>query len=91
MPIVIKEMHVRTVVERRIVTEAELPEEILRKIENQVVERLSARESGQPDTTTDKTKKRKVTWERCPLQLIRTGTSAARASRRWICPSIRRR
>ena len=46
MPIVIKEMHVRTVVERRIVTEAELPEEMLRKI----VERLSARESGQPDT-----------------------------------------
>ena len=44
MPIVIKEMHVRTVVERRIVTE------VLRKIENRVVERLSARESGQPDT-----------------------------------------
>ena len=34
MPIVIKEMHVRTVVERRIVTEAELTEEMLRKIEN---------------------------------------------------------
>lgn len=50
MPIVIKEMHVHTVVERRIVTEAELPEEILRRIENRVVERLSARESGQPDT-----------------------------------------
>ena len=60
MPIVIKEMHVRTVVERRIVTEAELTEEMvteaelteemLRKIENRVVERLSARESGQPDT-----------------------------------------
>ena len=49
MPIVIKEMHVRTVVERRIVTEAELPEEILRRIEDRVVERLSARESGQPD------------------------------------------
>lgn len=49
MPIVIKEMHVRTVVERRIVTEAELPEEILRKIESRVAERLSARESGQPD------------------------------------------
>lgn len=50
MPIIIKEMHVRTVVERRIVTEEELPEEILRKIENRVVERLSARESGQSDT-----------------------------------------
>ena len=59
MPIIIKEMHVRTVVERRIVTEAELPEEILRRIEDRVeilrriedrvVERLSARESGQPD------------------------------------------
>ena len=34
MPIIIKEMHVRTVVERRIVTEAELPEEILRRIED---------------------------------------------------------
>lgn len=42
-------MHVRTVVERRIITETELPEEILRKIENRVVERLSARESGQTD------------------------------------------
>ena len=36
MPIIIKEMHVRTVVERRIVTEAELPEEILRRIEDRV-------------------------------------------------------
>lgn len=50
MPIVIKEIHVRTVVERRIVTEAELPEEVLRRIENRVVERLYGRESGQPDT-----------------------------------------
>lgn len=49
MPIVIKEMHVRTVVERRIVTEEDVSEEIIRKIENRVVERLSARESGQPD------------------------------------------
>ena len=50
MPIIIKEMHVRTVVERRIITETELPEEILRKIENRGVERLSARESGQTDS-----------------------------------------
>lgn len=50
MPIVIKEMHVRTVVERRIVTETEVSEELLRKIESRIVERLSARESGQPDT-----------------------------------------
>lgn len=49
MPIVIKEMHVRTVVERRIVTEADVPEELLRRIEDRVVDRLSARESGQPD------------------------------------------
>lgn len=50
MPIVIKEIHVRTVVERRIVTEEELPEEVLRRIENHIVERLSARESGQTDS-----------------------------------------
>ncbi|OUP35616.1 hypothetical protein [Bacteroides sp. An19] len=50
MPIVIKEIHVRTVVEQRIVTEAELPEEVLRRIENRVVERLSAHGSWQPDT-----------------------------------------
>lgn len=49
MPIVIKEMHVRTVVERRIVTEENVSEEIIRKIENRVVDRLSDRESGQPD------------------------------------------
>lgn len=50
MPIVIKEMHIRTVVERRIVTEADVSEELLRKIESRVAARLSARESGQPDT-----------------------------------------
>ena len=33
MPIVIKEMHVRTVVEKRIITEADVSEELLRKIE----------------------------------------------------------
>ncbi len=49
MPIVIKEMHIRTVVERRIVTEGELPEEILRKIENRIVDKLSIHENGQPD------------------------------------------
>lgn len=50
MAVVIKEIHVRTVVERRILMETEVPEEILRKIENRVVERLSAHESGQPTT-----------------------------------------
>lgn len=49
MPIVIKEMHVRTVVERRIVTEENVSEEIIRKIENRVVDRLSAFTVGQPD------------------------------------------
>ncbi|RHO71133.1 hypothetical protein DW083_12325 [Parabacteroides sp. AF48-14] len=50
MPIVIKEMHVRTVVERRIVTETEVSEEILRKIESYVVERLSAPKDRQSPT-----------------------------------------
>lgn len=40
MPIVIKEIHIRTVVERRIITETELSEEIIRKIENRVVDKL---------------------------------------------------
>lgn len=48
MPVVIKEIHVRTVVERRIITEAEVPEEILRKIEKRIMDRLSANEDGQP-------------------------------------------
>lgn len=37
MPIVIKEMHVRTVVEKRIITEADVSEELLRKIEDRVM------------------------------------------------------
>lgn len=41
MPIVIKEIHIRTVVERRIITETELSEEIIRKIENRVVDKLN--------------------------------------------------
>lgn len=49
MPILIKEIHVRTVVERRIVTEEDVSEEIIRKIENRIVDKLSARESGQLD------------------------------------------
>lgn len=31
MPVVIKEMHIRTVVEKRIVTEAEISEELMQK------------------------------------------------------------
>lgn len=34
MAVIIKEMRIRTVVEKRVVTEAELPEEILRKVED---------------------------------------------------------
>ena len=47
MPIIIKEMHVRTVVERRIVTEAELPEEILRRIEDRVDPRRQTRRKNE--------------------------------------------
>lgn len=44
MAVIIKEMHIRTVVEKRVVTEAELPEEIIRKIESRVLDRLSEEE-----------------------------------------------
>ncbi len=45
MPVVIKEMRIRTVVEKRIVTEAEISEELIRKIGNQVRDRLDAEDS----------------------------------------------
>ena len=45
MPVVIKEMHIRTVVEKRIVTEVEVSEERIRKIENRVRDRLDAEDS----------------------------------------------
>lgn len=48
MPVIIKEMRIRTVIEKRIVTEAEISEEIIRKIESRILDRLSAGESGQP-------------------------------------------
>lgn len=48
MPVIIKEIHVRTVVERRIVTETEVPEEIMRKIEKRILDRLSANKDGLP-------------------------------------------
>lgn len=48
MPIVIKEMHIRTVVEQRIIAETEVSDEIVRKIESRVLDRLAARESRQP-------------------------------------------
>ena len=46
MPVVIKEMHIRTVVEKRIVTEVEVSEELIRKIENRVRDRLDAEDSN---------------------------------------------
>ena len=45
MPVVIKEMHIRTVVEKRIVTEVEVSEGLIRKIENRVRDRLDAEDS----------------------------------------------
>ena len=45
MTVVIKEMHIRTVVEKRIVTEVEVSEELIRKIENRVRDRLDAEDS----------------------------------------------
>ena len=45
MPVVIKELHIRTVVEKRIVTEVEVSEELIRKIENRVRDRLDAEDS----------------------------------------------
>ena len=49
MPIVIKEMRIRTVVEKRIVTETEVSDEIIRKIESRVLDRLSEENiTGQP-------------------------------------------
>lgn len=48
MPIVIKEVRVRTVVERRILIETEVSEEVIRKIENRVMERLAVQENRQP-------------------------------------------
>jgi hypothetical protein len=47
MPIIIKEMHVRTVVERKLITETEVSEEVIRKIEKRIVDRLSDYEDGQ--------------------------------------------
>lgn len=41
MAIIIKEMRIRTVVEKRIITETEVSDEIIRKIESRVLDRLS--------------------------------------------------
>ena len=44
MAVIIKEMRIRTVVEKRVVPEAELPEEILRKVEDRILDRISKEE-----------------------------------------------
>lgn len=49
MPIIIKEMRIRTVVEKRIITETEVSDELVRKIESLVLNRLSEENiGGQP-------------------------------------------
>lgn len=47
MPVIIKEIRIRTVIEKRIVTEAEVSEEVIRKIEDRILDRLSASKNGQ--------------------------------------------
>lgn len=47
MPVIIKEIRIRTVVEKRVITEMEFPEEIIRKIEDHLLGRLTANESKQ--------------------------------------------
>ena len=47
MPIVIKEIHVRTVVERKIITEMENSEDVIRKMEERIVDRLLSNENLQ--------------------------------------------
>lgn len=49
MAIIIKEMRVRTVVEKKIVTDTEIPEEICRKIREQVLKELTAQSSRHTD------------------------------------------
>lgn len=49
MAIIIKEMRILTVVEKRIVRETDVSDEMLRKIESRVLDRLSEEnKSGQP-------------------------------------------
>lgn len=71
MPVVIKEMHIRTVVEKRIVTEVEVSEELIRKIENRVRDRLDAEDSIRPGSRRGRERKmsvsnakEKVKWDR---------------------------
>ena len=50
MPVVIKEIRIRTVVEKRIVAETEISEELIRKVGNRVRDRLDAEDSDRPAT-----------------------------------------
>ena len=50
MPVVIKEISIRTVVEKRIVAETEISEELIRKVGNRIRDRLDAEDSVRPAT-----------------------------------------
>ena len=50
MPVVIKEIRIRTVVEKLIVAETEISEELIRKVGNRVRDRLDAEDSVRPAT-----------------------------------------
>ena len=50
MPVVIKEIRILTVVEKRIVAETEISEELIRKVGNRVRDRLDAEDSVRPAT-----------------------------------------
>ena len=50
MPVVIKEIRIRTVVEKRIVAETEISEELIRKVGHRIRDRLDAEDSVRPAT-----------------------------------------
>ena len=50
MPVVIKEIRIQTVVEKRIVAETEISEELIRKVGNRIRDRLDAEDSVRPAT-----------------------------------------
>lgn len=57
MPIVIKEMHIRTVVEKRIM-DVEVSDEIVRKIENRVLGKLSENNRNRQPATRSRRRER---------------------------------
>lgn len=58
MAVIIKEMRIRTVVEKRIVTETEVSDEIVRKIESRVLDRLSEERIDEQPAGRRQTKKK---------------------------------